>query len=246
MARGSQGRIRNWQDFCGSFEDVTWATTSVDLGEGWFMVSVNEGTLNKVVDEGNGVLQFETDTGNADNVVLLSGPFRPADGPLHFEARFKVSDDLVVAIMAGFQETIVMATPVLGLEFSGTTMDFIATGGEVGFSYDSDGTVDDFRACAGDGNVAVAGAGDGTRLDKGTWAANEYALTKVTLGPDGSGHCFAALTNANELTRVASYAQALTTTDLFYAILACENRDATAHDFEVDYVGCESGRNWNV
>ena len=80
MPQSGYGRITSEQDFNGSFEDVTWASTSVDLGEGWWMVSVSEGTLQKVTDEPGGILQFLTDTADNDNVVLLSGPYRPADG----------------------------------------------------------------------------------------------------------------------------------------------------------------------
>src|SRR3990167_10754668 len=239
MARGSFGRIRNLQDFCGSFEDVTWASTSVDLGEGLYLISVNEGTLNKTlttgtaIDEPNGILEFLTDTGDNDNATLLSGPFRPVDGPMHVETRFKIVDDLVAAIYTGFAETMSQATPVMPAEFATATMTY-NPGGQVGINYDDDGTVDDFRACMGDGSAAVASSGNGTRLSRGTWAIDQYALTKVILGPDGSGHCFAAIQNARELgASIADYSQGLTTTDLFYAVLMCENRDASAHEFPV-------------
>lgn len=245
MARGSFGRIRNFQDFCGHFGDVTWASTSVDLGEGWFMVSDDEGTLNEVKDEANGVLQFLTDVGDDDSVVLASGPFRPTDGPMQVEARFKIADDLVAATYVGFAETLSLTTPVMPAEFATATMTYNA-GGQVGINYDDDGTTDDFRACMGDGSAAVAGSGNGTRLSQGTWAANQYALNRVVLGPDGSGHCFGAIGNANELKSIADYNQGLTITDLFYAWVMCENREAAAKEFEVDYVYCEAGRNWNV
>ena len=49
MPQGSFGEIRAFNDFTGSYEDVTWATNSVDLGGGWGVVSENEGTLNQIV-----------------------------------------------------------------------------------------------------------------------------------------------------------------------------------------------------
>jgi hypothetical protein len=38
----------------------------------------------------------------------------------------------------------------------------------------------------------------------------------------------------------------LTNTDLFYAILMCENRTAGNEEFEVDYVYATSARDWTV
>jgi hypothetical protein len=247
MARGSFGRTRAFQDFLNTFEDVTWASTSVDLGEGWFMVSVNEGTLNDVTDESGGVQQFLTDTGSADNVVLASGLYRPADGELNTESRFKVADDILnTAIYAGFTETLALDTPVMPAEFSTTTMTHNGTGGMTGFNWDSDATDNDFRALMGDAGAAAASSGDGTRLDKGAWVVNEYAVLQVALGPSGSGICRAGLTDGNELSIVQTYTEGLTNTDLFYAILMCETRTGAALEFEVDYVYASGGRNWTV
>ena len=247
MARGSFGRTRAFQDFLNTFEDVTWAATSVDLGEGWFMVSVNQGTLNDVTDEPGGVQQFLTAASDDDNVALLSGLYRPADGELNFEARFKVADDILnTAIYAGFTETLALGTPVMPAEFVTTTMTYRGTGGMTGFNWDSDATDNDFRALMGDGGAAVAGSGDGTRLNKGAWVVNEYAVLQVALGPSGSSICRAGITDNNELSIVDTFTEGLTNTDLVYDILMCETRTGAALEFEVDYVYASGGRNWAV
>jgi hypothetical protein len=229
-----------------TFEDVTWSAASVDLGEGWFMVSVNEGTINDVVDETGGVQQFLTDTGDDDNVVLASGLFSPAEGRMQTEARYKVADDVLVALYHGYTETLVVATPVMPAKFATATMTYNGSGGMTGVQYDDDGTTDDLRSLVGDGGAATAGSGNGTVLGKGTVTADEYILSRVEVGEDGSSHVFAGLTDNNEMSRIASYVAGLTPADLFYAILMLENREAAAKEFEVDYVFCDGGRSWSV
>ena len=248
MARGGFGRTGGRVlDFLESFEDVTWAATSVNLGDGWFMVSENQGTIQQVTDEPNGVIQFLTAASDDDNVALLSGLYRPADGELNFEARFKVADDILnTAIYAGFTETLALGTPVMPAEFVTTTMTYRGTGGMTGFNWDSDATDNDFRALMGDGGAAVAGSGDGTRLNKGAWVVNEYAVLQVALGPSGSSICRAGITDNNELSIVDTFTEGLTNTDLVYDILMCETRTGAALEFEVDYVYASGGRNWAV
>ena len=51
MPRGNFGEIRAFNDFTGIYEDVTWATSTVELGGGWGLYSVNEGTIQDVTDE---------------------------------------------------------------------------------------------------------------------------------------------------------------------------------------------------
>lgn len=243
MARGSFGRVRGLLDFQGSFEDVTWAATSVDLGEGWFLVSVNEGTIQQVVDEPNGVVQFLTDTGDNDSAVLLSGKFRPIDGQLNTEARYKVADAVTVATYHGFTETMALDTPVMPAEFDTVTMTYNGSGGMIGVQYDTDATTDDLRSLMGDGGAATAGSANGTRLNRGTVTADEWILSGVTLGPSGSGSVRAALAT-NELRDIDNYSEGVTDTDLFYAVCMLENRTAAAYEFEVDYVYCDAGRDW--
>ena len=98
----------------------------------------------------------------------------------------------------------------------------------------------------GDGGAAVAASGDGTRLDKGAWVNDEYAVLQVALGPSGSSICRAGLTDGNELSIVQTFTAGLVATDLVYACLMAENRSAAAEEFEADYAYASGGRNWAV
>jgi len=249
MPQGSFGEIRAFQDFTGSYEDVTWAATSVDLGGGWAMVSENEGTLNSIIDEPGGILEFLTDTADNDNVALFAGPFKPSDGGVVMECRFKVADDLNFAVFAGFAETLALDTPVMPAEYDSTTMTYNG-GGTVGLQYDLDGTAGDFRAASGDGS-AVTGTGksgsvatvDSTRANQ-TITADEWYVCRIEIGP--SGRCDYWIAHDGELEHVESITGAITTSDNFYALLMCENRAAAAHNFQVDYVYARGFRDWSA
>ena len=250
MPQGSFGEIRAFNDFTGSYEDVTWSTTSVDLGGGWGVVSENEGTLNQIVDEPGGILEFLTDTGDNDNVALYAGPFKPSDGGVVMECRFKVADDLNFAVFAGFAETLAMDTPVTPAEYASTTMTYNG-GGTVGLQYDLDGTTDDFRAASGDGgavtgtlqNNTVATV-DSPRANQ-TITADEWYVCRVEIGP--SGRCdYWIAHDGDGFELVESITGAITTSDNFYALLMCENRAAAAHNFQVDYVYARGFRDWSA
>lgn len=249
MPQGQFGRITAFNDFLGSLEDVTWAATSVDLGGGWQMVSVNEGTIQQVVDEPGGVVQFLTDTASADNVALISGPYRPADGGVVTEARYKVADDMAnTALFSGFSETLVLATPVMPAEFDTVTMTYNGTGGMAGFSFDSGGTTDDFRAVAGDGGAVSSNAdANGTRANQ-TITADEYYITRTEIGPDGTARMYIAHDGKGKdgFFLVKEVATAVTPGDIFYAVHMCETRTTAALEFEVDYVWAQGYRDWSV
>lgn len=234
---GQFGQIRAFNDFTDPLGDVTWGTGQIHLGGGVFAVSVNEGTLNEVVDESGGVIQFLTDTGDDDNICILAGKFDPSQGGCVMETRFKVADDYGVGIFAGFSETMALDTPVVPAEFATATMTYNGTGGMVGLQYDDDGTTDDFRAVMGDGGAAVAGSGNGIRANA-TVTADRWQLVRVELNADGSGDCYL------NGTLVKSFTAGLTNTDLFYACLIVENRTAAAREVEVDYFYAQSNRDW--
>lgn len=237
---GQFGKIRVFNDFVDPLGDVTWGTGQVHLGGGVFMVSVNEGTINEVVDESGGVTQFLTDTADNDNVCLLAGKFDPSQGGCVMEARFKVADDLGVGIFCGFSETMALDTPVVPAEFATATMTYNGTGGMLGAQYDDDGTTDDWRAVMGDGaaNVGGTASANGVRANA-TVTADDWQLVRVELHPDGSGDVWV---NGK---LVKNYDAGLTPTDLFYACLIVENRTGAAREVEVDYFYAQSNRDWN-
>lgn len=238
LYQGNFGEIKIWNDFTDPVGDVTWGTGQVHLGGGVFMVSVNEGTLNEVVDESGGITQFLTDTGDDDNICLLGGKFDPSNGGAFMECRFKVADDWGVGVFAGFSETMALDTPVVPAEFATATMTYNGTGGMVGMQYDDDGTTDDWRAVMGDGGAAAGGSGNGTRANA-TVTADRWQLIRVELHTDGSGSCYL------NGTLVKKFTAGLTPTDLFYACLIVENRTGAAREVEVDYFHAKGFRDWN-
>ena len=249
MPQGQFGRITALNDFTGSFEDRTWPSTSEDLGNGWYFVSVNQGTLQKVTDEPGGVLQFLTAASDDDNVALLSGPYRPTDGGCIMEAYVKVADDMAnTALFLGFSETMNQATPVMPAEFLTLTMTYNGTGGMVGFSYDSDATTNDFRAVGADGGAVASNAdANGTRANQ-TITADEYYRVRVEIGPDGTGRCWMSHDGLGKdgMFLVKEIAIAVNPDDIFYAVVMCETRTGAALEFEVDLVFAEGARDWSV
>lgn len=243
MPQGSFGEIRSFTDFQGGQGDLTWGTGEVDLADGIGMVSVNEGTLNQVTDESGGVLQFLTDTGDNDNVAIYAGPFDPSKGAVTVEARFKIADSITLAaVFCGITETLALDTPVMPAEFTTSTMTYNGSGGMLGLVWDPDATTNAWKAACGDGGAVSNSANYGANGTDATDAMvlNEFDIVKVVLHPGGGGEVW----HDEEL--VASGDTGLTTTDLFYAVLMCENRSAAAEEFEVDYFGAKGIRDWTV
>tara|TARA_Y100000401_G_C8321639_1_gene225622 strand:+ start:179 stop:934 length:756 start_codon:yes stop_codon:yes gene_type:complete len=251
MPRGNFGEIRAFNDFTGTYETVSWDAATVELGGGWGLYSVNEGTINDVKDEEGGIIQLLTDTGDNDNCALVAGPFKPSNGGAVMEARFKVADDLVVGIFAGFSETMSVATPVMPAEYATATMTINGSGGVAGLQYDNDGTTDFFRAASGDGGAVTGTNKDGTALTATTLTtspqvvtADKFVVARVEISPNGRIDTY--LSADKELTLVDSITGAITASDLFYAVLMLENRQGAAKEFEVDYVYARGFRDWTA
>ena len=251
MPRGNFGEIRAFNDFTGTYETVTWDAATVELGGGWGLYSVQEGTIQDVKDEEGGIIQLLTDTGDNDNAALVAGPFKPSNGGCVMEARFKVADDLNVAIFAGFSETMSVATPVMPAEYATATMSINGSGGVAGLQYDMDGTTDFFRAASGDGGAVTGTNKSGTAITATTTTnsgqtvtADKFVVARVEISP--SGRIDLSLAADKELTQVESITGAVTASDLFYAVLMLENREAAAKEFEVDYVYARGFRDWTA
>ena len=251
MPRGNFGEIRAFNDFTGTYETVSWDAATVELGGGWGLYSVNEGSINDVKDEEGGIIQLITDTGDNDNCALVAGPFKPSNGGAVMEARFKVADDLVVGIFAGFSETMSVATPVMPAEYATATMTINGSGGVAGLQYDNDGTTDFFRAASGDGGAVTGTNKDGTALTATTLTtspqvvtADKFVVARVEISPNGRIDTY--LSADKELTLVDSITGAITASDLFYAVLMLENRQGAAKEFEVDYVYARGFRDWTA
>lgn len=195
------------------------------------------------------MLAITTDTGDDDNAALIAGKLAPRDGKMVMRARFKY-DNVLASIFVGFAETMSLATPVMPAEFATATMTY-NPGGLVGFNYDPDGTTDDFRAVMGDGSAAISDSSNGIRASA-TLTADRWFEAVVILNEDGSAECWlgdsghADGNSMNKLRLIKRFSTGtlLTATDLFYAVLMVENRTAAARVLEVDYFGCEGGRDW--
>ena len=133
-------------------------------------------------------------------------------------------------------------TPVMPAEFATATMTYNGSGGMLGLVWDPDATTNAWKAACGDGGAVSGSAVFGANGTDATDAAvlDEYDIVRVELSSDGIGSVW----HDDEL--VAKGATGLTSTDLFYAVLLCENRSGAAEEFEVDYVYASAVRDWAV
>lgn len=255
MAQGSYGRLVIHEDFLfgpvatGANDYYTHETGTIKIGRVTF-AGVNEGSFTFTTDEPGGILAITTDTADDDNNVLFAGPFRPADGAIIFETRFKFNSATLGKVWAGFSETMNACTPVIPSSLQCTTMTVTGCGGMAGIYWDSGATVSDFRAMAGDGGAVSANSDTiGTRSNQ-TIAADEFYVVRVEIGTDGSaefriGHdnCqWEQVTPSSSTTgRICS---AVTPSDNFFAVLLFQNSSCAARIFEVDYFHAEGNRDW--
>ena len=130
MPQGGYGRIRVWDDFLGPDNDLTYGSGTVKVGNFGF-VSEHEGSFEWTIDEPGGIVAITLDTADNDNAALFAGTFKPSDGGMTMEARFKVST-LNSAIYVGFTETLALGTPVMPAEFATATMTYNGSGGMIG------------------------------------------------------------------------------------------------------------------
>lgn len=241
------------------FEDNIAATglaTAVVFGTGYVsvgnvgLVSVNEGSLAWTIDEDGGILAITTDTGDDDNACLIAGRFRAAL-ECWTEQRIKWNSATLGALFSGFSETMAFDTPVMPAEFATATMTYNGTGGMVGAQWDSDGTTDDWRACAGDAAAATGGAGNGVRANDAL-VADEWFIIRIELHDDGNATVYVGH-KGDGLDKIATTdavqgrsfnGPVVTRTDQMYAVCMCENRSAAARVLEVDYFAASGVRDW--
>ena len=261
MARGSLGVIKFGSDFTGVGLDaqVPAATGVHSIGNGIGLCGVNEGTLTFTVDEPGGVIALTTDTGDDDNVCLVAGVFKPVDGGMWMEARFKITSSVAAtrsSVFCGFTETLSVTTPVMPVERSGTTNTFNGTGGVLGVLFDSDSTILRFFACAADGGAALAAKNSktGASITTGvldlsnTMTADRWYVVRVEIGTNGKGRVyFGDIDSGDELELVFENTTALGTGDNFHAVLMTETRVITTSNImEADYFIGEGYRDWAV
>jgi hypothetical protein len=216
------------------------------------IIGVNEGSYITSTADPSGVEEVTTDTADNDNHALIAGVFRPSDGPISIEARFRYHH-LTCAIYFGLSETMALDTPVMPAEFATVTMTYNGTGGMVGFNYDVDGTTDDWRAVMADGGANTGGtaSANGIRANS-TPVIDSWIEAKIDLYPDGSADLWLGDSTVEDgqtnpkLRFIKHYESGLDPANFFYAVLMIENRDGSARRLDVDYFRGWSNRSWKV
>ena len=253
MATG-RGRIPFGSDFTGLYDAVVWGTGTLvagdGLGAGLGFTSDDEGSFATTVDETGGILDILTDVGDDDSAAITAGKFACRDGYIELETRFKYSS-LDCAIFAGFTEVMSLTAPVMPLEFATATMTYVAASNVLGFSYDVDGTTDDFRAAMGDGGAAISDSANGIRANA-TLTVDHWFEARVIAHEDGSGSCWlgdqghANSNGINNMRLIKRFTTGtlMSTTDPLFAALMIENRSGNARHLEVDYFFGSGGRDW--
>ena len=271
MPQGSRGDIVAWNDFTSLLQQTVIATTGHVLGGGWAVFGVNEGTLDFTVDEPGGILDITTDTGDNDNEVVVAAGFKPGDGGMEMEVRFKIPDSVAAtraSVFVGFTETLDTATPVLPFERATATNTFNGTGGMIGIAFDSDSTLLEFFAIAGDAGAGLASVdakgavtdATGVQLVTGTdsnavpggtiLTADRWYLVRVEVGPDRIGRVYlgdydggASLTKDLKLVLETT---ALLPDETYHAVAMIENRSAANERLEIDYPYARGSRDWSA
>ena len=263
MTQGTFGEVKAFSHFTGAHAAIVPAATGEHIDGGWAIVGVNEGTYGYTVDEPGGILDITTDTADNDNHALVAGVFRPADGGMQMEARFKIPDSVATtraAVFVGFSETLALDTPVMPAERATATTTYNGTGGMLGVLFDSDSTLLEWFAVAGDGGAAVAtkdkngvvGNANGIQLTgsagllHGSSAtADRWYLVRVEVGTDGIGRVyFGDIDGNSKMQLVAENTTPLGTSDNFHAVLMVENRSGANERLEVDYAYARGWVDW--
>lgn len=275
MAQGSFGEIKAWNDFTAPPGGITTGVPDAlytNLGGGVGLVGVNEGVLALTVDEPGGIIDITTDTGDNDNHALVAGTFKPADGGMDMEVRFKIPDSVATtraAVFVGFSETLALDTPVMPFERATATNTFNGTGAMIGIAFDSDSTILELFAVAGDAAAGIAATdakgavtdATGVQLVTGTettavpggtiLTADRWYVVRVEVSPDGIGRVYlgdydggASLTKPMQL--VLTTTAALPSTEEYHAVAMIENRSGANERLEVDYFYARGWRDWSA
>lgn len=237
-----RGKIYVGSDFCGANGSAAVLDSDVQA------FGVGTEVYAAKVDESGGVFRFTTGSTDNDNAVIRTGPFVPRDGKIVVTARFKYQN-LGCAVFVGLADTLDTTTPVMPAEFSTVTMTY--SGALVGFSYDSNGTTDDFRAVMGSGSAAISDSANGTRANA-TLTVDNWFEAQVIVNEDGSaecwfgdsGHILSDGTLKLRLIKRFSTGTLLTTTALLFPVLMVEARSAAARILDIDYFFVSAGRDW--
>lgn len=273
MSQGSKSGLRVFADFLNIINDTAIADSTPELQPGGEITIAGTGsalTLATVTDETGGVLSIDvTDDAGDDGYGMYSTFFKPADGAIRFECRFKLLDASAAGFFVGYQETLTVAEPVFPYTLSGTTISIVDTGQVVGLFLDHNGTNDDVHfaasndAAAANGvdltNPAInkgwgVGSSGGGRAGvdmSGAVMDDSWMLFVIEIDTDGTGRAyFGSVQNDNDGVGPKLIGQtdrgALDPTALYHPVIFVENDGSTGVTAEHDYYLAESSRDWAV
>ena len=246
MGIGSFGRVRVFEDFLGMAGVSAGAAPATDvvsrIGQLSF-VGVAEGTTTMTVDEPGGILALSTTGTDNDNACIFAGPFKPSDGGVVMEFRFKMEDIASSAVFAGWSETLHQTTaPTMPAESTGATptLSFTGTGGVAGLLHDKDNTTAVWRAVAGDAGAVATDLTTATGTVSAAPVNDEWDIVRVEIDVNGDARIY------HDGALIDDVKACVTATDVGYCILMLEERAATVERLEVDYFYAEGGRDWSV
>lgn len=246
MAKGSFGRVRIFEDFLGMAGASAGAAPTTDvvsrMGQLSF-VGVNEGTTTMTVTEPGGILAMTTAGANNDNAVLFAGPFKPSDGGVVMEVRFRMEDITSSAVFAGWTETLNQTdAPTMPAESTGDTptLSFTGTGGLAGMLHDKNNTTAVWRAVAGDAGAVASDLTTATGTVSSAPVNDKWDIVRVEMDVNGDAKIY------HNGTLIDDVAACVTASDYGFVCVMLEARAGTAEILEVDYFYAEGGRDWSV
>lgn len=250
---GSFGTIEILEHFMTFCTESAVDTVALQGSEGVMYCGVGQtGDLfSATIDEPGGILAVLLDSADNDNIVLRAGPFKPSDGGVVMEARFKISDITTSAMFVGFQETIDATTPVMCAEFATESFAYNSScGGFAGLQFDADGTTDDWRAVAGDNAIAAFDAdSDATRAYNAP-VNDKFDVIRVEIDPNRAVRMYLSQDSTAQeegtLKLVKSdTSSVMADSCMVYAVVMCETRAADSDlTLEVDYIYARGQRDW--
>lgn len=225
----------------GVFDDFDHDSIGTAAGDGIVWVNSSDGGTAFAATAAQGGIARSATAATDDHMTELAHNklmWRVQDGVLGMEARLKVDDIANVALNVGFNDDELDDSNTLPTELSGTTWTSNATT-FVGFVFDTDATNDDWHAFWVDDDSDSSTPIADLRFNGVSWKAAAYWTFRVELQDRGAGNqARAVLSIVDDSGRL--YQKVLSSTVDRDALLTphvgLENRSASAHQIDVDYI----------
>ena len=249
MSQGTKGYVEVWEDFM-SMQDDGGLTIVDATGVAFNNIRLNaisgDVVFDQVVTAGAGLASFSGAAGAADGINISCAPFRPVDGQMWMECRFKYAAWADAQLFVGFQETLDRDEAVNPFTLSGTTLTDNNTGNTWGAYFDTGATTDDIRAAASQAGTIHSASGTlGVRANA-TLTADKFIIIRVELNPHGGGEVYVADTAATGGLKLVDVLPngSLSTTAVYYPVAHLAANSTGDELMSVDYFACGGGRTW--